>query len=335
MKTFGKTTGTMPCYITPEGKQGHIYRIGKANIIEQVRMARRAVESGAEAFVVECMAVLPANQRMAERQMIHSTVGVITNIRADHLDEMGPTMADVARSLAQTIPTKGVAVTADRDFTPILRSVAGERGTELVIVSGDSVTDAQMKGFAYLEHKENVAIALEVCRRLGVSGDAAMRGMQHVVPDPGVMRIFSVEQSGRRCEFVNAFAANDPDSYVIIWKMLQPHMTLGKRVIVIVNCRKDRIQRSESLAELIVRNIGAEHYLLVGELTAPLEHRAIALGMPPSKITNLGEASAEEVFERVMAVAAGDSLVVGIGNIVGFGEEVVTYFTNRGTEYAY
>src|SRR5437867_3142607 len=102
IQALGKTTGTMPCYITPSGKQVHIQRIGKANIIEQLKVARRAVSSGADALVVECMAVLPANQRMAEEQMIHSTVGVITNVRADHLDEMGPTLGDVARSLSTT-----------------------------------------------------------------------------------------------------------------------------------------------------------------------------------------------------------------------------------------
>ena len=34
-------------------------------------------------------------------------------------------------------------------------------------------------------------------------------------------------------------------------------------------------------------------------------------------------------------VTDGDSLVIGIGNIVGFGEEIVSYFTNRGIENAY
>jgi poly-gamma-glutamate synthase PgsB/CapB len=335
IKTLGKTTGTMPCYITPQGRQVHILRVGKANIIEQVNITRRAVAYGVDALVMECMAVLPANQRMAERQIVHSTIGVITNVRADHLDEMGPSLEEVARSLSSTIPTGGTFFTSEQKYSAVFAGVARERGTAMHVVSSESVTDADMKGFSYLEHKDNVALALAVCLHMGVTRENALRGMQAVIPDPGVLRIFTLTQSDRRIGFVNAFAANDPDSYEVIWQLLRPFMTPGRQVFVIVNCRKDRIQRTESLAELISSKIAADHFILAGELTAALEHRSIALGLPSSKLSNLGDASAEEVFERVLSLTSQESLVIGIGNIVGFGEEIVAYFTNRGKEYAY
>jgi len=156
-----------------------------------------------------------------------------------------------------------------------------------------------------------------------------------VVPDPGVLRIFTLSHAGRTIEFVNAFAANDPDSYVVIWSLLEPFMTPGKKVVVVVNCRKDRIQRTESMAELIARKIEAHRFILAGELTTALEHRAIALGLPGSKISNLIDANAERVYEEILSTSVGHTIVIGIGNIVGFGEEIVTQITNRGTEYAY
>jgi len=104
---------------------------------------------------------------------------------------------------------------------------------------------------------------------------------------------------------------------------------------VIVNCRKDRIQRTESLADMIARDIPAYHFILAGELTLPLEHRAIALGLPATMISNLVDATPEDVFEHVLSKSDSHSLVIGIGNIVGFGEEIVAYFANRGKEYAY
>jgi len=335
VKTLGKTTGTMPCYITPSGKQVHIQRIGKANIIEQVGITRRAVSFGVDALVVECMAVLPSNQRMAEEKMIHSTVGVITNVRADHLDEMGPRLSDVARSLASTIPHSGACFTSEETYFPILREVAEQRKTRIALVKNDGVTDEMMKGFTYLEHKDNVALALAVSKHLGVPEADALRGMQNVIPDPGVLRIFTLTQAGRTIEFVNAFAANDPDSYVVIWDLLKPFMTPAKKLVVVINCRKDRIQRTESLADLIARRITADHFILAGELTSALQHRAIAMGLPASRISNPPNASAEQVFEEVLSHSGENSLVIGIGNIVGFGEEIVAYFTNRGREYAY
>ena len=335
INTLGKTTGTMPCYITPSGKQIHIQRIGKANIIEQLSITRRAASFGAQAFVVECMAVLPSNQRLAEEHMIHSTVGVITNVREDHLDEMGPTLEDVARSLSNTIPSHGTCFTCEQRYFPLFQEVARERETQIHLVTGASVTDAMMKGFTYLEHRDNVALSLAVCTHLGVSEAEALQGMQRVIPDPGVLRIFELTVGDHTIEFVNAFAANDPDSYSVIWQLLTPFMTPPKKVVVIVNCRKDRIQRTESLADLIANKITADHFVLVGELTSALEHRARALGMPASKLTNLIDATPEHVFEQAVAHSGGKALVIGIGNIVGFGEEIVTYFSNRGTEYAY
>src|SRR3989442_5379333 len=135
IKTLGKTTGTMPCYITPQGRQVHIQRIGKANVIEQISIARRAAAYGVDAFVVECMAVLPANQRMTEEQMIHSTIGVITNVRADHLDEMGPTLADIARALAETMPHNGTCFTGEQTYFQILQDAAARRNTRLQLAT--------------------------------------------------------------------------------------------------------------------------------------------------------------------------------------------------------
>ncbi len=335
IKTLGKTTGTMPCYIFPSGKQVRIWRIGKANIIEQLKVARKALDMAVHTLVVECMAVLPGNQRLAERHMIHSTVGVITNVRADHLDEMGPTVSDVARSLGNTIPENGILFTCEQAYFHVFEEIARKRKSEIHRVTSENITDDMMRGFTYLEHKENVALALAVCQHLGVSTSAALEGMKHAIPDPGVLRIFTVIQSEKKLEFVNAFAANDPDSYEVIWKLLKPVITPEKKIIVIVNCRKDRIQRTESMAELIAQKITADHFILAGELTSALEHRAVALGLSASKISNLTDLSAKEVFEHVLLLTDAHSLVVGIGNIVGFGEEIVGHFTNRGIEYAY
>ncbi len=335
MKTFGKTTGTKPCCIHPDGKEVPIFRAGKASIIEQLRIARRAVSHGAEALVVECMAVIPSNQVMTEKQMIHSTIGVITNARADHLDEMGPTVRDVAQALSGTIPYNGVLFTCEEQYLNVFQETAKLRKTEVVVASGSEVPDSAMNGFTYLEHKDNVALALAVCKHLGVSAAEALEGMKHVPPDPGVLRIFQIHYYEKEIKFVNAFAANDPDSYIVIWDVIKPFRAAGDKILVIVNCRKDRIQRTEALAELIASEISADHFLLVGEYTNALENKAVALGLSPSRISDVSHLNPEDIFQHVAGMTEHSSLVVGIGNIVGFGEEVVLHFTNRGSELAY
>ncbi len=335
IRALGKTTGTAPRFIYPDGSEIPIHRIGKANIIEQVMVFRKAVSLKINALVAECMAVLPPNQIIMEKQMVHSTVGVITNVRADHLDEMGPTMEDVARCLGQTIPKKQILITCEKKYLPILEEIAHARETKIIVADGETVSDEMMRGFSYVEHKDNVALALDVCNHLGVSTEEALHGMYKANPDPGVLRIYNIHYYDKEIEFVNGFAANDPDSYLIIWSLLKSFFTEDKKIIVIVNCRPDRIQRTESLGDLIAQKLIADYFILVGDFTAPLYNKAIALGLSKSRISNMGNATTDDVFQKVLSITHEESIVIGIGNIVGFGDELAKNFINRGKEIVY
>src|SRR2546426_3683025 len=59
IRTLAKTTGTLARIIDPEGREIDVFRVGRPNLIEQTRIVRRAIEWGAEAMVIECMAVTP------------------------------------------------------------------------------------------------------------------------------------------------------------------------------------------------------------------------------------------------------------------------------------
>ena len=113
LKTFAKTTGTAPRVIDPEGKDRIIHRLRLPSIGEQVRLLGYFASEKPDAVVMECMAVQPQYQWIAEHQMIKSHIGVITNVRPDHLEEMGPTEEDVAHSLCNTVPNKAVLITAE------------------------------------------------------------------------------------------------------------------------------------------------------------------------------------------------------------------------------
>jgi gamma-polyglutamate synthase len=333
-RTFAKTTGTMPRMIYPDGAEVDVYRFGNPSILEQTRMVRRAVETGAEALVVECMAVTPEIQLLAELRLIRSTVGVITNVRADHLDVMGPMVDDVAWALAQTLPMRGHAFTAEHERAPILARVARDRGSSLTVVDPGTVRDIDLDGFSYVEHAENVSLALAVCAHLGVDRGTALRGMQTATPDPGALRRYTVRVGEREVHFVNAFAANDPDSTRLIWTRLGlDHPEPGVRRIVLANCRSDRMQRSGQIAELVARGLPSDHVILSGEGTALVAFQAVQRGLKPERLTDLGGQSAEHVYERVLDLARGRAVVVGIGNIVGLGQEIVLHFKNRAVRH--
>jgi len=329
-RTLAKTTGTMARLIRPDGSEVDVFRIGRPNVIEQTRIVRRAVEMRSEALVIECMAVTPELQPLSELRLIRSTVGVITNCRADHLDVMGPTVDDVARALAQTCPQGGDLFTAERERIDIVEQVARARGSNLHVSDAATVTATELSGFSYIEHAENVALALAACIHLGVSRETALRGMQLAMPDPGALRRYTVNVGDSTVEFINAFAANDPDSTLLIWQRLgleKPRA--GVQRIVLANCRPDRLQRSGQIAEFVAKRVAAEHVVLSGEGTDLVAYKAASMGLDPQRISNLGGRNAESVYEHVLALVKREAVVVGIGNIVGLGEEIVLHFRNR------
>ena len=116
IQTCGKTTGTLARMLLPDGRELPVFRPARPNISEQLRIVSTAASVGAEALVVECMALQPALQWLCEAKLIQASHGVITNARPDHLDVMGPTARDVARALAGMVPRTGRMFTAETEL---------------------------------------------------------------------------------------------------------------------------------------------------------------------------------------------------------------------------
>lgn len=335
IRTYAKVTGTLPVFIYEDGTERFIPRPGTRdfrehglpNINEYIKVIRAAAMLGGEALVSECMALRPDLQWTAEHMMMRSTIGVITNVRRDHLDVMGPTVRDVALAFAATIPQNGHLVTAEREYLSIFEKVASERNTTVHYVSGDSVSDSIMHGFSYIEHADNVAIALKVAELVGVPRDIAVKGMHSARPDPGALRILDVEERGKTIHFVSAFAANDPDSFRLIWKAVRPRFD---RWIVIMNCREDRIERSIQLGELFVEEMSdVDAVIVTGRMTSPFIDVVRDSGVFSGQIIDCEGCSVEEVYSKLFDVARDGSGVFGMGNMVPFGEMLTEYIKER------
>ena len=111
MQVLGKVTGTDAKIIEPDGTERMLSRRGPANIREYLKTVSEAKARGADALVTECMALRPELQHFCEHRLLKSNIGVLTNIRHDHEEIMGPRLSDIAHSLARTIPAAGILVT--------------------------------------------------------------------------------------------------------------------------------------------------------------------------------------------------------------------------------
>ena len=332
IRTACKTTGTLPKMILPDGGEYAVFRPSRANVIEQLRIVRAAAAHGAEALVMECMALQPALQSLCELKLVRATHGVITNARADHLDVMGPTVADVAKALAGTVPRRGRLYTAEQKQLNVFRQAARDREAQLVPIDDDQIGQiswAEMERFSHIEHPENVALALRVCTDLGVERSVALAGMWEAEPDPGVMSMFRTEDLGRRMTFVNGFAANDPDSTGQIWNMVVDRFPRVDSRIALFNCRADRPDRSVQLAEACVRWKPADHYVLIGSATHIFSRRATAAGLDKNRITCAESLATDKIVDTLRWRGGRSAMVMGMGNISGPGMAVLDYFRRR------
>ena len=321
LKTIAKTTGSAPRIIDEFGKDLIIHRLRSASIGEQVKLLRSFAKKEPDAVVIECMAVQPQYQWVAEQKMIQSTVSVITNVRPDHLDEMGSTMEDIALSLSNTIPFNGTLVTAEKDVLEPLERVAISRNSDVQLVDSESISKKYMDKFPFLEHSENVALALQVCKDAGVSEESALSGMLKTNPDPGALVIWDLDFKGTLHYFVNAFAANDPKSTLQIWNMLE-HRIGDRSTCIFLNTRSDRRYRTKQLLNLVFNEIQPDLFIVRGD-DLPKELHELIDNHENMEMKIFSEnTKPNEIFNYFSTIES--QFIMGIGNIVGWGESFVS-----------
>ncbi len=322
--TVAKTTGSAARVIAPDGVETPIKRRGAPTINEQIDIVADHVTTATEALVMECMAVRPINQTYSQDFLVRSDVTVITNVREDHQEEMGETLEEIADSLSRTIPEDGVLITAeDREhLRERLRANAHARGSRLVYADPASVTDADMRGFDYIQYKENVAIGLEMARLAGIHRDAAIAGMWKAVPDVGAVRLQWYEILGKRVLWVPLFAANDKESVVrTIEQLDRTAFPEGATVIGILNNRQDRGRRAELFAELTAHELEPhlDEVITMGAYEEAVTRAILDGGFPAERLHALGETvqpDLQEILERIAGLIDGDEgVLIGMVNI--------------------
>ena len=250
-RTFGKTTGSAARILLPDGSETSIDRKGMANVNEQVKILKQFSDEGAEAAVMECMAINPIYGEWLEQKVMQSQIGVLTNIRLDHTDYLGETLEEIGRSLAKSIPRNGMLITAEQEpkLQDILKHSAQERGTELVVVDDSSIEPNSLKGFNHFAIEENIAIGYAVADQIGLSRDRALRAMQTAKPDPGALYLTTLKRSTKTIHWANLFAVNDRESFLSLCESIF-NMHPGSQRLVILNNRHDRPSRVELFTKL-------------------------------------------------------------------------------------
>ena len=321
-RTFAKTTGTAPRVIDAEGIDRIIHRLRSPSIGEQVRLLKYFSSEKPDVVVMECMAVQPQYQWISEHQMVKSDIGVITNARPDHLDEMGPTDVDVVRSLCNSVPIDGTLITAEEKYKNILEEVAEQNGSEFLHSDEGSITDSELNKFSYIEHPQNIAIALDVCKKMGIKRDVALTGMHSVKPDLGALIVWKLKGENGSLQFVNGMAANDPVSTLQIWKFVIDRYPTTSGSAVFFNSRDDRPLRTNQMLELTFEEIKPEHFIIRGDKIASKVNRLIHHS-PETKVQIFPLDDKIDSVSKSILDLPEDILVFAIGNQVGEGQNIL------------
>ena len=321
-RTFAKTTGTAPRVIDSEGIDRIIHRLRSPSIGEQVRLLKYFSAEKPDVVVMECMAVQPQYQWISEHQMVKSDIGVITNARPDHLDEMGPTDVDVVRSLCNSVPIDGTLITAEEKYKNILEEVAEQNGSEFLHSDEGSITDSELNKFSYIEHPQNIAIALDVCKKMGIKRDVALTGMHSVKPDLGALIVWKLKGENGSLQFVNGMAANDPVSTLQIWKFVIDRYPTTSGSAVFFNSRDDRPLRTNQMLELTFEEIKPEHFIIRGDKIASKVNR-LTHHSPETKVQIFPLDDKIDSVSKSILDLPEDILVFAIGNQVGEGQNIL------------
>lgn len=308
-KVFSKTTGTVPIYIDVNNNEVPIRRLGNANIKEQIKMVRLAYKQKADILVLECMAVDPELQFISQNRMVKSNIGVITNVRLDHTDVMGNSLEEICNSLCKTIPQNGVLFTSDKNFFQIIKNKSLELNSECFLSNPS-------KEFSNYYFPENYALALDICKYLGLDYKKFKDGLRTYKHDPYDLAIYSLKNGGL---FINGLSINDISSINLTYdKLSKKYNFKEKQFILLINNRFDRGFRSLQMADFANKRNPCAIYLL-GSHTNILKSKIHCKNIKTIKELNDLPLSIDE-----------NTFIFAIGNIGNSGNQIIEFVRKRG-----
>ena len=323
-KTMAKTTGSNAVVSNEDGTEIPLLRNGTATVLEQIKIIRRAAKNNVDVLIIESMALRPELQKIESNKLIRPTIHVLSNIRPDHLDVMGSDDTKIAKSYLDSIYKKSQLISTQGTIDKL-----GDKSIFRNLPTTADLDQSEIQqikeGLNYVEHDENIELAFSVCQQLGLQPEQIIAGLKKAKPDAGALTTKQIKIDGKNIVFVNAFAANDPDSIVKIWREQSGSMENNVRSITVINTRFDRQYRTAQLANLIGNEISTDFYIVTGnDIDLFLHH------LDPAKIdgkvyTSYGS-SIKKLLKKIKPLLNEGTIVFGIGNFAGVGSRLIKWF---------
>ena len=335
---LAKTTGSKPIIIFPGGEEKEIKRRGSPSILEGKKILKIAAKLKVQALVSELMGVHPERSFIESVQIFKPHILVITNVRPDHLAQMGAVRDTVARCLATSI-TRNITVFLPQDeFFPVFQKRAESLNSRVIQVGGDYLAEhlRLKQEYPFYEFEENIQLSLAVAEYLGIDKNVALRGMEKLKPDFGSLKIWTADlgEPPRHFYLVSAFAANDPESTRYVLSRLKKMKFLkASKIICLLSLRRDRGDRTFQWLKALQEGAFPEFrkFLFIGDHAQVLK-RKLRLNKT-MKASVLKDNNPQKIMEEISETLEEENVLVGLGNMGGIGEKLVKYWENIGRPY--
>ncbi|WP_300449982.1 hypothetical protein [Fusobacterium sp.] len=148
--------------------------------------------------------------------------------------------------------------------------------------------------------------------------------MKNYHRDPGVLKVLLYKNRENKIYFINAMAANDPNSTEIIIDRLSKKDYWNNKRYLLVNNRGDRVSRWEQYISFVKKiDKKFDKILISGENRELFKKYLLKEKIAKEKIEIVGNASDFDSIEK-------DILILAVGNICGNGKKIVDYFEEMG-----
>lgn len=304
---FSKTTGTVPTMINVNNEDVKVIRHGNSNIREQLKMIRYATKQNAQVLVLECMAVNPELQKICEEKILNADVTVITNVRPDHILDMGENLDDIAKAFSNTIPTSGKLVITNDQYKDFFIQKAKAKNS-LVVVVDKWDKDETLDTFG-----DNISVALGVAEALNLDKKVFFEGMKKYHHDIGAFEKYKIGNT----VFLNGLSINDPYSIKFVYEELVKTYEC-ENMTILLNSRGDRPSRTLQHINLM-KDLKCKKIILTGANLKYIKKKIEALHLDVDV----------EILSNVDSLLE-EKLIFAIGNIGGKGMEILEYFKCNG-----
>jgi len=365
-RVMAKTTGSKPVLIYPDGREMEVVRRGLPSILEGKKLLKEAARSGADVLVAELMSIRPDCLAAETSGLLRPLHLVITNVRLDHMEEMGRTRAEIAKSLSGAIvPGSRVFVLAEETHAEFdtaavkkgvrlikipsphfresmdsgirgIKPAAGECGA-MIGIRDDKRSYVSARGASPIGNfEENLRLALAVAQDVDVDESTFLRGLARYRPDFGGLKIWHAKLGNppRKWHLASIFAANEPESTERAIDIVRSRIPIeGKKTVGLLSFREDRGERTLQWLGATERGFfrGFDRLYFIGAHVHSLKVRKICRwseGLAAAITTD----EPENIMNSIVAAVAADAVLVGMGNMGGMGEKMASYWESIGTE---